>query len=130
MRKRLISICTVVILGFCICGCAKTVEDALATETENAGPQDTKAENEKTAPMSDDTEQEMYTYIIDDNRAVITGLQAEYENFLQENMVIPDTLGGYSVAEIGDHAFEHGLFTMIPDFIMRRVFAGLRNMAS
>lgn len=107
MRKRLISICAVVILVFCTCGCAKTVEDTLATETENAGPQNTKPENKETAPMSDATDQDMFTYTIDDNRAVITGLKAEYENFLQENMVIPDTLGGYSVVEIGDHAFEN-----------------------
>lgn len=140
MRKRLISICTTAILIFSICGCAKTTEGTLAAETENAGPQDTEAESEEasdksdesdeesgnivpgeecdqdedeTDSLSDATEQDMFTYIIDDNGAVITGLQAEYENFLQENMTtdqkieIPDTLGGYSVVEIGDHAFEN-----------------------
>ncbi len=135
MRKQLISICTTIILAFSIYGCAKTSEDALATETENVGPQDTEAEREeasdegaldKTAnggdheqsedeadPMSDTAEQDMFTYIIDDNSAVITGLQEEYENSLQENMPIhgeieiPDTLGGCPVVEIGDHAFEN-----------------------
>ncbi len=116
MQKRLISICIVVMLVFSICGCAKTAEDTLVmepvTETESAEPQNTKAENQETSSEEalDETaaeEQELFTYIIDNDRAVITGLQAEYENFWQENMVIPDTLGGYSVVEIGDHAFEN-----------------------
>ena len=135
MRKQLISICTTIILAFSIYGCAKTSEDALATETENVGPQDTEAAREEasdkdaldktvageaheqgeeeTDSISDAMEQDMFTYIIDDNSAVITGLQAEYENFLQENMTIhgemeiPDTLGGCPVVEIGDHAFEN-----------------------
>lgn len=49
---------------------------------------------------------------MNDNNAVVTGLQEEYKSFLQENMSIkeieiPDTLDGYSVIEIGDHAFEN-----------------------
>lgn len=138
MRKRLISVGITVILLFSICGCAKTAEGILAAETENIGPRDAEAsskdssdesdkgESDKTVAgekhtqgenvtdsVSDTTEQDMFTYIIDDNGAVITGLQAEYESFLQENMTtdqkieIPDTLGGYSVVEIGDHAFEN-----------------------
>lgn len=132
MRKQFISICTIVILVFSIYGCAETSEDAITTETESVESQDTEAESEEasaegeldetvaleehdegedeTDQMLDDTEQDIFTYIIDDNRAVITGLQAEYESFLQENygeIEIPDTLGGYSVVEIGDHAFEN-----------------------
>ena len=58
------------------------------------------------------TEQELYTYIIEDNSAVITGLQEEYKISLQQNMPggeikVPDTLGGYPVVEIGDGVFEN-----------------------
>lgn len=135
MRKRLISICMIVTLVFSIYGCAKTAEDFLATETENVGSQDTEAENEEASDegdedktivveehdqgkdetdlMLDTTERGMFTYIIDDDSAVITGLQARYENSWRNNMPaykrkieIPDTLGGYTVVEIGDNAFE------------------------
>lgn len=135
MRKQLISMGTILILAFSIFGCAKTAGDAFATKMESAGLQDTEAErkeasNEReleqtvvgeehdqgeteTALMPDATEQDLFTYIIDDDHAVITGLQADYEISLQENMsidgeiVIPETLGGYPVVEIGDHAFEN-----------------------
>ena len=135
MRKQLISMGTILILAFSIFGCAKTAGDAFATKMESAGLQDTEAErkeasNEReleqtvvgeehdqgeteTALVPDATEQDLFTYIIDDDHAVITGLQADYEISLQENMsidgeiVIPDTLGGYPVVEIGDHAFEN-----------------------
>ena len=57
------------------------------------------------------TEQELYIYVIEDEGAVITGLQEEYKILLQQNMsndkiTIPDTLGGYPVVEIGDRVFE------------------------
>ena len=138
MRKQLISICTIIILIFSIYGCAQTAEDALTAETENIEPQDTEAESEeisdaealnkpvvgkehdqpdqgedKTDPVPDYAEQDIFTYIIEDNSAVITGLQVEYENSLTENVSIygeieiPDTLDGYSIVEIGDHAFEN-----------------------
>ncbi|MDE7253558.1 MAG: leucine-rich repeat domain-containing protein [Acetatifactor sp.] len=101
---------------FSICGCAQTTEDTLVmesvTETESAEPQNTKAEKQKTSSEEalEETaaeEQELFTYIIDNDHAVVTGLQTEDASGLQERMVIPDTLGGYSVVEIGDHAFEN-----------------------
>lgn len=105
-----------VMIVFNICSRVKTAEDTLVmepvTETESAEPQNTKAENQETSSEEalDETaaeEQELFTYIIDNDRAVVTGLQTEDTSGLQEEMVIPDTLGGYSVVEIGDHAFEN-----------------------
>ena len=125
MRGWIINIFTAVILVFGICGCAETSQDSVAVETENAETED-KGEpdkpvageeqeqgEEKADPLSNAAEQDMFTYIISDNGAVITGLQEGYEGLGQESMStdreikIPDTLGGYSVVEIGDHAFEN-----------------------
>ena len=67
---------------------------------------------EDNGSVEDETvEQELYTYVIEDEGAVITGLQEEYEVFLQQNMSdgkieIPDTLGGYPVVEISDRVIE------------------------
>lgn len=125
MRGWIINIFMAVILVFGICGCAKAPQDSVAVETENAETED-KGEpdkpvageeqeqgEEKADPLSNAAEQDMFTYIISDNGAVITGLQEGYEGLGQESMStdreikIPDTLGGYSVVEIGDHAFEN-----------------------
>lgn len=126
MQKRLINTFITIIFIFSICGCAKTPQDAPVAEAEPPEPQYTKGQDteievegesdkparEETASVSNATEQDIFTYIINDNNAVVTGLQEEYKSFLQENMSIkeieiPDTLGGYSVVEIGDHAFEN-----------------------
>ena len=55
------------------------------------------------------TEQDLYTYIIVANSAVITGLQEEFaKNIPKDGKIeIPDTIGGYPVVEIGDRAFEN-----------------------
>ncbi|MDE6748051.1 MAG: leucine-rich repeat domain-containing protein [Lachnospiraceae bacterium] len=146
MRKRLISICTTLILVFSIYGCAQTTEDTPAAKTAGSALYDTEAERGKaelqdteagSAEISDEAEsdntvaveekeqgedetdlmsnitaEDMFFYKIDNNGAVITGLRAKYKNYLQENMSmdneieIPDILFGYSVVEIGDHAFE------------------------
>lgn len=141
MRKRLISACIAAIIVFSIFGCAQTAEDAPATETETVATEYEKSESEEAAEaeyaeieseetavsgeehaqgeaemdfMSDDAKQDMFTYIIKNKSTVITGLQEEYENLLQQNIMyreyreikIPHTLGGYLVTEIGDGAFE------------------------
>lgn len=130
-RKRLIGIFTVVLFVFHICSCAKTSPDTPVAEAENPESQYTKTESneteveedlakpavrdeqEETDLIANDVEQNMFTYITKDNNAVVTGLQEEHERLLRENMPIsgeieiPDTLGGYSVVEIGDHAFEN-----------------------
>ena len=107
MRGWIINIFMAVILVFGICGCAKAPQDKpVAGEEQEQG-------EEKADPLSNAAEQDMFTYIISDNGAVITGLQEGYEGLGQESMStdreikIPDTLGGYSVVEIGDHAFEN-----------------------
>ncbi len=146
MQKRLISICTTLILVLSIYGCARTTEDSSAAETAGsalydaetergeAELQDTEAESAEVSdeaesdttvvveeqeqgeaeedPMSNIAPQYMFDYKFYDNSVVITGLQAQYKKYLQENMStfieieIPDTLFEYSVVEIGDHAFE------------------------
>lgn len=134
MRKCLISICTTLIFVFSIYGCAKTAEDTHAVEPENVELQYTETEREEESdevesdntvvveeqeqgedeadPMSNIAPQYMFDYKFYDNSVVITGLQARYKKYLQENMStyseikIPDTLYEYSVVEIGDHAFE------------------------
>lgn len=125
MRGWIINIFTAVILVFGICGCAETSQDSVVVEMKSAEAED-KGEpdkpvageeqeqgEEKADPLSNAAEQDMFTYIISDNGAVITGLQEGYEGLGQESMStdreikIPDTLGGYSVVEIGDHAFEN-----------------------
>ena len=125
MRGWIINIFMAVILVFGICGCAKAPQDSVAVEMKSveaedkgepdkpvAGEEQEQGE-EKADPLSNAAEQDMFTYIISDNGAVITGLQEGYEGLGQESMStdreikIPDTLGGYSVVEIGDHAFEN-----------------------
>lgn len=134
MGKRLLSICAALILIFNIYGCAQA-EDTLTAESASAGQQDVKTENKevsdaevsdntssekesdqsggKTDSAPNDTKQDIFTFIIADNNTIITGLQEEYGNSLPENVFIdgeieiPDTLGGYSVTEIGGHAFEN-----------------------
>lgn len=125
MRERIISVFITAILLLGFCGCAKTSQDTLAVETEYTETEDNveldepaagekpEQSQEETDPMLNDTEQELFTYIISGNSAVVTGLQEGYEDFWQKSMStergieIPDTLGGYSVVEIGDHAFEN-----------------------
>lgn len=110
-----------------------TLYDA-ETEREKSELQDTEAESEEVSeevepdntlaveehkqgedeadPMSNIAPQYMFDYKFYDNSVVITGLQAQYKKYLQENkstineIEIPDTLYEYSVVEIGDHAFE------------------------
>lgn len=146
MRKRLISICTTLILVLSIYGCAQTDEDTPVSETAGSALYDTEAERgeaelkdteAESAEVSDEVEsdttvvvegqeqgeaeedpmsniapQYMFDYKFNDNSVVITGLQAQYKKYLQENMStfieieIPDTLYEYSVVEISDHAFE------------------------
>ena len=51
-----------------------------------------------------------FTYTVSDGGAIITGFGSSYEG----DVVIPDTLGGYAVTEIGDNAFyEHTGITSI-----------------
>lgn len=125
MRGWIINIFMAVILIFGICGCAKTSQGSVVVEMENAEAEDKgepdkpvvgeeeEQDEENAAPLLNAEQQDMFTYIISDNGAVVTGLQEEYEGFGQESMStdreikIPDTLGGYSVVEIGDHAFEN-----------------------
>ena len=123
MRGWIINIFTAVILVFGICGCAETSQDSVVVEMKSVEAED-KGEpdkpvvgeeqeqgEEKADPLSNAEQQDMFTYIISDNGAVVTGLQEGYEGLGQESMStdreikIPDTLGGYSVVEIGDHAF-------------------------
>lgn len=125
MRGWIINIFTAVILVFVICGCAETSQDSVVVEMKSVEAED-KGEpdkpvvgeeqeqgEEKADPLSNAEQQDMFTYIISDNGAVVTGLQEGYEGLGQESMStdreikIPDTLGGYSVVEIGDHAFEN-----------------------
>ena len=125
MRGWIINIFTAVILVFGICGCAETSQDSVVVEMKSVEAED-KGEpdkpvvgeeqeqgEEKADPLSNAEQQDMFTYIISDNGAVVTGLQEGYEGLGQESMStdreikIPDTLGGYSVVEIGDHSFEN-----------------------
>lgn len=125
MRGWIINIFTAVILVFGIWGCAETSQDSVVVEMKSVEAED-KGEpdkpvvgeeqeqgEEKADPLSNAEQQDMFTYIISDNGAVVTGLQEGYEGLGQESMStdreikIPDTLGGYSVVEIGDHAFEN-----------------------
>lgn len=157
MRKRLICLFTTAIVASYIYGCAKTPQNNPAAEmetaeTESENLQNTEAvtreledekepeqDKEETASMLSTAKQDMFTYIINDNNAVITGLQEEYKNFLLENIstdseiTIPDTLGGCPVIEIGDRAFENiGLKNVsIPasvEKIGNRAFAGNRQL--
>ncbi len=137
MGKQVIRIYTAVILVFSICGCTKTSQNAPVIEAENAESQYAKAETadketgidgevttpaaagnqeqdkEETASTINAPEQDLFTYIIRDKSAVVTGFQEEYKRFPEDNMSIyedieiPETLGGYPVVEIGDRAFEN-----------------------
>ena len=127
MKHRITMLFTVVILfaSTLLTGCAgQTFSDSLPqdetsiTDGNTVGNMDDiPAEREEPYEENDAStgdvvaEQELYTYIIEDSGAVITGLQEEYEMLLQQNMSdgkieIPDTLGGYPVVEIGDGVFE------------------------
>lgn len=136
MRKRLISVCIVMILVCSIFGCAKAPKGApvvaYVVERGNAVPKSAEAESEDTTDerdvdksavgeehkqdkeetdgMSDAVKRDMYTYVVGDNGAVITGLKEEYVHTLPKNMAaqieIPDTLDGYPVVEMGEGAFE------------------------
>ncbi len=130
MRKRLIRIFITVIFVFCICDWAQTNQDtpaakATSMETENTETQYAKiqytntkhSETQHTETEKPETEvesePEKYSYIIDNDIAIITGFQEEYQISRQESMSmdselkIPDTLGGHPVVEIGDSAFEN-----------------------
>lgn len=125
MRGWIINIFTAVILVFGICGCAETSQDSVVVEMKSAEAEDKgepdkpvvgeeeEQDEENADPLLNAEQQDMFTYIISDNGAVVTGLQEGYEGLGQESMStdreikIPDTLGGYSVVEIGDHAFEN-----------------------
>ena len=124
-RKTMIFVTTLSFLAGLLTGCAnQTLSDSLpqdqaiiTDDNTNNNMDDIPAESEElyeeNSESAEDeiTEQQLYTYIIEDNSAVITGLQEEYEVFLQQNMSdgkikIPDMLGGYPVVEIGTHVFE------------------------
>lgn len=138
MRERLISTFAIVIFVSIIYGCARMAQSTLTVEienveTENTELQYTEAEGKEeegelgrsvvderqeqdkreTDLLSNTSGQDMFTYIIHDSGAVVTGLQEEYKRLLKENrsvygeIEIPDTLGGNSVVEIGDRAFEN-----------------------
>ena len=53
MRKRLISVCATVILGFSIFGCARTAEVAPAAETESVKTESTESEGEEGTDIED-----------------------------------------------------------------------------
>mgnify|MGYP002511192617 FL=1 len=147
MRGWIINIFTAVILVFGICGCAETPKDSVGVEMKNAEAED-KGEPDKLVVGEEEEQDEenedsllnaeqqvMFTYIISDNGAVVTGLQEGYEGFGQESMStdreikIPDTLGGYSVVEIGDHAFENIKLksASIPESVERIGESAFRN---
>ena len=134
MRKRLISVCIVVMLIFSIFGCARTAKGApvvaYVIERENVESEATEAESEDVADerdvdkclvgeehrqdkeetdgMSDAVKRDMYTYVVGDNGTVITGLKEEYKDIIHRyrEIEIPHTLGAHLVTEIGDGAFE------------------------
>lgn len=135
MRKRLISVCIVVMLIFSIFGCARAPKGAPVvayvvekenTESESAEAEsedathdrdvdkslvgvESKQDKEKTDGMSDAIKRDMFTYVVGDNGTVITGLKEEYYRYILRQhgeMEIPHTLGAHLVTEIGDGAFE------------------------
>ena len=124
-RKTMLFMAVILFASALLTGCAdQTLSDSLPqdetsiTDGNTVGDmEDIPAESEESyeenheSAEDETTEQELYTYIIEDNGAVITGLQEEYEMLLRQNMSdgkieIPDTLGGYPVVEIGDGVFE------------------------
>ena len=134
MRKRLISVCIVMILVCSIFGCARAPKGASVVERENGESESAETESkdttdernadksvvgeehkqdrEETDGMSDAVKWDMYTYAVGDNGTVITGLKEEYTDLLQRNIIyreieIPHTLGAHLVTEIGDGAFEN-----------------------
>lgn len=148
MRERIISIFLIIIFVFSIYGCAKTGQDNLAaqeevaetlsaksqdiqTEPQNVESQDSESQYTETdfveaeaergldTSVDDGQRKQMFTYIVNDSGAVVTGFQEEYESFIQKNKLtnleidIPDTLGGHPVIEIGDGAFENIKLTSV-----------------
>lgn len=139
MRERIVSIFIIVIFVFSVYGCAQMTQNTSGVETENTETEKAELQNEETGDGEAEDEgesdrsvakekweqdkeetdsasnaaEDMFTYRIKDNGAVVTGLREAYESSLQESILtdreieIPDTLGGYSVVEIGDHAFEN-----------------------
>lgn len=126
-HKKIATFMTVMSFAFILLsGCAnQTLSDSLpqdqdfiTDDNKDDNMADILAESEESyeenneSAEDENTEQELYTYIIEDNSAVITGVQEEYEMFLQQNIPnpkieIPATLSGYSVVEIGDSVFEN-----------------------
>ena len=49
----------------------------------------------------DDKTEDYYTYLVENNRAVITSV----DNSISGDIIIPSSLGGYTVTEIGSYAF-------------------------
>lgn len=73
-----------------------------------------------------------YTYSVSNNEATITDVDTD----ISGDIVIPDTLGGYPVTEIGVYAFEfcRGLTSVIiPDSVVlinRESFSGCGELSS
>lgn len=62
-------------------------EDSTNDNMDDIPPESEELYEENSESAEDEvTEQELYTYIIEENSAVITGLQEEYESFLHQNM--------------------------------------------
>ena len=81
MRKRLISICFVVILVCGICGCARTAEETLGAETETAELKYAEAEDAETAMSADEYGQSEEKMILPEQKDDQDESDAEIEMF-------------------------------------------------
>ena len=86
MIKRLINVCFVVILTFCIYSCAQTAEDASVTEPETVGTESTETEEEILSPESMPVPEPMPTTepaLEEEQEELIDYTQANTEKFYQ-----------------------------------------------
>lgn len=65
MRKRLISVCIVMLLVYSIYGCAQTAENTLASETENVGLEDTEIKSVEMADTGDPESEDKETRLLE-----------------------------------------------------------------